>query len=433
MPLHVPAALHNRRYLALWLGLLISISGSQMQVAALHWHIRVLTGEPDPLALGGIGLARILPVIIFSFIAGPMADTFNRRRILFITQSALTLIALALALLTYTGHITIWWIYALTAVQASAVAFDGPSRQAMIPNIVAAQDLPSAFSLSSIAMNTGSIVGPALSGLVIATLGLEYVYFFNAVSFLAVIAALVVIGRVQQDTRQKPGINLGAAREGIRFIFSKPILFSTMLMDFIATFFASAKTMMPIIARDILKVNEIGYGWLSAAESIGSVASGVVISQIRVLRRQGRTFLSAVAVFGLATILFGCAYWIGPQVVLFSLPGFALSLSFLVAFLALVLGGAADAVSTIIRNTIRQLNTPDHMRGRMVSINQVFFQGGPQLGEVEAGVVASLFGVPFAIISGGVGCILGMVFILFKWPQLRHYNGDEHLSQPAPG
>jgi MFS family permease len=429
--MHIPPALRNRRYVALWLGLLISISGSQMQVAAIHWHIRTLTGEPNPLALGGIGLARILPVVVFSFIGGPMADTFNRRRILFITQTVMALTALALALLTFGSSISIWWIYALTALQAAAVAFDGPARQAMIPNIVAAEDLPSAFSMSSIAMNTGSIVGPALAGIVIAILGQGYTYLFNAVSFLAVIIALFVIGRVPQDTRKAPGINLKAAADGVRFIFAKPIILSTMLMDFVATFFASANTMMPIVAKDILRVGEIGYGWLSSAQAVGSVAAGLVVSQIPKLRRQGPKFLGAVVVFGLATILFGTSHLFGVDRALLNLTGSPITIAFLVAFAALVLMGAADAVSTIIRNTIRQLNTPDHIRGRMVSVNQIFFQGGPQLGEVEAGIVASLLGVPFAIISGGIGCIVGMALIVLKWPDLRHYNGDEHLAGNA--
>ena len=186
MKFSIPPALRHKRYLYLWLGLLISIAGSQMQISALFWHIRILTGEPQPLALGGIGLARILPVIVFSFVGGPVADTLNRRRILFVTQSAMALVALALALLTFTGHITIWYIYLLTAIQATAVAFDGPARQAMIPNIVPAEDLPSAFSMSSIAQNAGSIIGPALSGIVIVALGQGYTYFFNAISFLAV-------------------------------------------------------------------------------------------------------------------------------------------------------------------------------------------------------------------------------------------------------
>ncbi len=412
MKFSIPPALRNKRYLYLWLGLLISIAGSQMQISALFWHIRILTGEPEPLALGGIGLARILPVIIFSFLGGPLADTLNRRRILFVTQTAMALVALVLALLTFTEHITIWSIYLLTAIQATAVAFDGPARQAMIPNIVPPKDLPSAFSMSSIAQNAGSIIGPALTGIVIVGLGQGYTYFFNAVSFLAVIIALVLIGPVMQDSK-KSGIHLSAAMDGIRFIISKPIILSTMLMDFIATFFASANTMMPIVAKDILKVGEIGYGWLSSAQAIGSVAAGIVISQMQKLHKQGQIFLVAVIIFGASTVLFGATN------------------AFPIAMFALILMGAADAVSTIIRNTIRQLNTPDHIRGRMTSINQIFFQGGPQLGEVESGIVASLFGVPAAIISGGIGCIVGTVLIVMRWPQLRRYDGEEHLGAKA--
>jgi MFS family permease len=267
--------------------------------------------------------------------------------------------------------------------------------------------------MSSIAGNTGSIIGPVLSGVVIVTLGQAYTYFFNAISFMAVIVALILIGPVEQDTR-KSGIHLKAAVDGFRFIFSKPVILSTMLLDFVATFFASANTMMPIVAKDILKVGEIGYGWLSSAQSIGSVVAGLIFSQLSFVKKQGRIFIFAVIVFGLATILFGA------------------SGTFTLAMLALMVIGASDTVSTIIRNTIRQLNTPDHIRGRMTAINQIFFQGGPQLGEVESGIVATLFGVPAMIISGGVGCIVGIGFILLKWPQLRTYNGDEYMqAQPS--
>jgi MFS family permease len=203
--------------------------------------------------------------------------------------------------------------------------------------------------------------------------------------------------------------------DGVRFIFNRPLILSTMLMDFVATFFASANTMLPIVARDILNVGKTGYAWLTSSQAIGSVLAGMVVSQVRELRRQGPIFIVSVVTFGLATIAFG------------------LSATFAAAMIALLLIGAADAVSTVIRNTIRQLQTPDHIRGRMTSVNQVFFMGGPQLGEVEAGVVASLFGVPFAIVSGGIGCILGMFVIIWKWPQLVSYNGDDIsvAAQPA--
>ena len=408
--MHIPPALKNRKFLFLWLGLMVSIAGSQMQVAAIHWHIRDLTGTPDPLALGGIGLARILPVIVFSLFGGAFADTYNRRAILFITQTTMALTALGLAFLTFNGTTEIWHIYALTAIQAAAIAFDGPARQAIVPNIVPAKDLPNAFSLNSIAFNVGAVAGPVLSGIVIATLGQGYTYFFNAISFLAVIVALLAIGQIPQDFTSASGVSLSAIKDGARFIFQRKIILSTMVMDFFATFFASTNTMLPIIARDILKVGEIGYGLLSAAGSAGSVLAAFVVSQMPNIRKQGPVFLAAVIVFGLATIAFG------------------LSQTFWLAFIALALMGAADSVSTIIRNTIRQLNTPDHIRGRMTSINQIFFQGGPQLGEVEAGIVASLFGVPFAIISGGVGTIVAAFLIMAKWPVLREY--DTHENSP---
>jgi MFS family permease len=202
--------------------------------------------------------------------------------------------------------------------------------------------------------------------------------------------------------------------DGVKFIFSRPLILSTMMMDFVATFFASANTMLPIVARDILSVGKSGYAWLVSAQAIGSVAAGVIVSQVKELRRQGRLFLASVSLFGLATIWFG------------------LSKTFVPAMIALLLIGVGDAVSTVIRNTIRQLQTPDHIRGRMTSVNQVFFMGGPQLGEVEAGVVATFFGVPFAIVSGGLGCILGMFLIMWKWPQLVAYNGDEPHPAPVP-
>jgi len=411
--IHIPPSLKNRRFFYLWSGQLLSIAGTQMQIWALFWHIRSLTEQP--IALGGVGLARILPVIVFSLIAGAIADSLNRRKIMFITQGFAALLALLLGLLTQFGQITIWHIYALTAFQAVAIAFDSPARQALVPNLVPAKDLPNAFSMTSIAWQTGAILGPALTGFVIALGGQASVYYINAVSYLAVILALILIGDVpQKKSDDVKVVSWTSIKEGIQFIVNKPIILSTMLLDFVATFFASANTLMPIMAVDILKVGVIQYGWLSAAQSAGAVLAALIVSQVHELRRQGPIFLGSVIVFGVATVIFG------------------LSGSVALAWCALAVTGAADSVSTIIRNTIRQLQTPDHIRGRMTSVNQIFFQGGPQLGEVEAGVVAQLFGAPFAIISGGIGCIVGMILIIRKWPFLLTYNGDEHILAAAP-
>lgn len=377
-----------------------------MQIWALFWHINQLNDHP--IALGGIGVARILPVIFFSLIGGALADSRDRRKVMFVTQSFAALLALSLGLLTQFGQVTIWHIYFITSLQAVAVAFDGPSRQALIPNLLPKKDLPNAFSMTFTSFQIGSVLGPALSGVVIVLAGQSAVYFFNAISFAAVFLALFMIGDVPQTIAEKSaGVSVESVRDGVKFILAKPIIFSTMMLDFVATFFASANTLMPIIATDVLQVGVREYGYLSAASAVGAVAAALIISQIKELRRQGKLFLGAVIVFGIATVLFG------------------VTRSFLLAWLAIATTGAADGVSTIIRNTIRQLQTPDHIRGRMTSINQIFFQGGPQLGEIEAGVVAQFFGAPFAIVSGGIGCILGTLVIMWKWPLLMKYNGDE--------
>lgn len=411
--MHIPPSLKHKKFFYLWLGQLISVTGAQMQLWAIFWHINQL--NPNPIALGGIGVARILPIIIFSLIGGALADSVDRRKVLFVTQSAAALLALTLGLLTQFGSITIWHIYVITALQAVTVAFDAPSRQALVPNLLPKKDLPNAFSMTFTAAQVGSVLGPALSGIVIAAFGQEAVYYINSISFVAVIAALILIGHVPQAFAEKAaGVSVAAIREGFRFIFSKPVIFSTMLLDFVATFFASAHTLMPIIAREVLNVSVVEYGYISAAPAVGAVLIALVISQVKEIRRQGQIFLGSVIVFGLATVIFGATR------------------SFIIAWLAIAVTGAADGVSTIIRNTIRQLQTPDHVRGRMTSVNQLFFQGGPQLGEIRAGVLAQLFGAPYAIISGGIGCIIGTIAIAWKWPHLTKYNGDEPMLAGAP-
>jgi len=412
---HIPPALKHRGFALIWGGLIISMVGTQMQQWALFWHISQLS--KDPIAVSVVGGVRFAAVLSFSLIGGLAADRYDRRKILFVTQATAMLVAAILGLLTLFGNIQLWHIYLLTAIQAAAMAFDLPARQSLVPNLVPRDILPSAFSLQSIAFNTGAIVGPALSGVVIGYLGQEYAYFINAITFLAVIFALIALGNVpQQQSKSKAGLRAALIdiRDGLRFIRRQPLILSTMILDFIATFFSSANTLLPYFAQNVIHVGEVAYGRLAAAQSIGAVLVGLIASQYSHIRRQGPLLLGSVMVFGLATILFGFSRLYG------------------LIFLALALTGAADSVSTIIRNTIRQLNTPDSMRGRMTGINQIFFMGGPQLGEIEAGAVAQFFGVPFAIISGGVGTILGVWLIASVWPSLLRYNGDESNILTAP-
>jgi MFS family permease len=413
--MHVPPALKHRNFTLIWIGLIISMIGSQMQQWALFWHISQLSKAP--IAVSIVGAVRFAAVLCFSLVGGLVADRYNRRLILFVTQSIALAVALGLALLTLLGTIRLWHIYLLTAIQASAQAFDLPARQSLVPNLVPREDLPNAFSLQAVAFNTGAIAGPALSGVVIAYWGQAYAYFINAVSFLAVILALVAMGEVpQQQEAARQGLRgaLQDIRAGIGFIRRQPLILSSMILDFFATFFASANTLLPYFTQYLLHVGEVAYGWLAAAGSVGAVVVGLVVSQFTHIRRQGPLLVGAVLLFGLATILFGLARL------------------YAIVFLALVVTGAADSVSTIIRNTIRNLNTPDSLRGRMTGVNQIFFMGGPQLGEIEAGAVAQGFGISAAIVSGGVGTILIVAMIASRWPMLARYNGDEPMLAGAP-
>jgi len=404
----MPPAFRSRPFLMYWIGHLISFMGSQMQLWAMYWQLRILTDQP--LVISGIGLVRFLPVVLFSLFSGVVADRVDRRKMTIFTQFAQGFIAVILGLKTAQGEITLAILFSLVAIQTVAVVFDVPARQALIPSLVPREDLPSAYSLTSIASKVGGILGPVIAGLVIAYLGLEWTYWLNAISFLAVIAALVLMGNIKMEMEGKSfefRRTFIDIREGIDFILNSPIILSAMILDFFGSFFSSANTLLPFVARDILHVGPVPYGWMSAAQSIGTLIIAVYLSQKSNLRRQGALIAVSVAGFGLATVLFG------------------VSTSFWLTMLALILIGFFDGLSTIIRNTVRQLLTPDAMRGRMMSITQIFFKGGPQLGEMEAGLMAQAFGVPFAIISGGVGCVIASWVVVKKFPQLWNYDGAE--------
>ncbi len=389
------------------------MSGSMMQNAAILWHVYEV--DKTPVALGIVGLVRVIPIVLLSFVSGTVADSFDRRKIMLVSQTGMTLCAVVLGLIAFFGVNATWPIYLVAALSASFGAFDLPARQALTPTLVPPEDLPNAYSVGSLVFQFGSILGPALTGVVIARLGLAWAYWFNAVSFLAVIAALLAmrLKPVVIRAEARPAIGLGSFLEGLRFVRNSPLVLSSMILDFFATFFSSATALLPIYAKDILHVGPEGYGWLYASAAVGAAVTAAVLSFVRRIPQQGKVLIIAVFVFGLATIAFG------------------FSTSFVVAFIALALTGATDTVSTVIRNTVRQLQTPDHMRGRMVSVNMVFFQGGPQLGELEAGLVAGWLGAPFSVISGGVGCLLAVVWIGRQWPQLWQYDQPPTLAEAS--
>jgi len=399
------SALRHRDFRLLWIGQLVSVTGSQMQLVAINWHVYLLTRSP--LALGGVGLVRVLPIIFCSLLGGVVADAVNRKRLIFATQSVMLVCAALLAWLTATGLSTIWPIYLLTAIASAAVAFDNPARQAMLPTLVPVKDFQNAVSLGILVFNSAIVLGPAIAGLLLKVRGPALIYGLNAASFVAVIVALLLMradGRVRMENNEQARISLSALRDGLHFVWRTPIIVQTMTLDFIATFFASATALLPIYAAEILKVGASGLGFMAAAPGAGSIVASLVLARGAAIRRQGKAVLISVIVFGAATVVFGVSRW------------------FWLSLLMLGVTGASDTVSTVLRQTIRQLVTPDYLRGRMTSVNMIFFMGGPQLGEFEAGAVAALFGATVSVLTGGFGCLLAAAAALIWSKSLLNYE-----------
>ena len=406
---HIPA-LRHRNFRLLWLGQLVSMAGSMMQNAAILWHVSLLVPAGQRgLALGMTGAVRILPILAFSLVSGMVADHFDRRKVMLVTQSLMALAAAALAALSFAGVRALWPLYVLAGLSSAFWAFDGPSRQSLIPNLVPREHLANAISLNTIMFEVASIAGPALGGLVIAWGGVGWAYALNAASFLFVIGALLMMrGVTVNRANAAGGVSLHAALEGLRFVFRTPLIRATMLLDFFATFFASATALLPIFAHDVLGVGARGYGLLAAAPSVGAVmAAAAMVPMAERIRRRGPVLLAWVAVYGAATVVFG------------------LSRNFALTFFCLAVTGMADTVSVVIRNLVRQLATPDWVRGRMTSVNMIFFMGGPQLGELEAGLVAQAFGAPLSVVAGGIGCVLSVLWVAWRTPALRAYRREE--------
>jgi MFS family permease len=402
-----------------------------MQTVALHWHVYLLT--QSPLALGALGLTRVAPIILFSLFGGVTADRFDRRKVIFAGQAVMLGGAVVLAAATAARNESLGLLYAANALAAAATAFDNPARHALVPRLVPERELPAALSLNLTMVHAAWIVGPALAGLLIAGVGVPFaswtllprgglhpgtaplalIYALNALSFVGVLLAVVLMrtpGTVSATGPAEPPLR--ALREGLVFVFRTPIMVWTTGLDFAATFFAGSLSLLPIFADRVLRVGPAGYGWLVAAPALGALAGSLYASVRPLPVRQGRLLLASVAAYGLATVIYGLSrqYWL--------------------TFTALAISGLADLVSTVIRQTLRQLLTPDALRGRMTSVNMIFFMGGPQLGELEAGVVASLFasaavGATVAVVSGGAATVLVAAIVGVAAPVVREYVQPE--------
>ena len=398
-------ALRFPDFRSMWIGLFISAIGSQMQIVGVTWHVYELTHSA--FSLGFIGLSRFVPLLLVSPFGGLIADAFDRKKIIIINQLVMSVSAFLLFVATFTNLVSPLFIYFILAINSVCSSIDIPARHALTPHLLPRKYFMNAISLNSLMWQASIVIGPAIAGFAIAYLGVGSLYLVNSLSYLAVVVSVLLIRFTPELEGKSSTISLSALKEGFVFVFKHPLISSSMIIDFFATFFSSATTLLPIFAKDILNVGPQGLGLLYAASSVGAIFAGLLFSSFPHVRHQGKILIVSVFIYGITTIFFG------------------LSRLFIFSFVFLALSGATDMISTVIRNTLRQLNTPDRLRGRMTSINSLFYNGGPQLGEVEAGGVAGFFGAPVSVVIGGIGTIIVTALIAFFVPKLRKYHGDE--------
>lgn len=411
--------LRHRDFRLLWAADSISMLGTQMQRVAIMWQVYVLTN--DAFQLGLLALVRFIPILIFGIVGGVIADQRDRRQVLIYAHIGLFLTSGTLAVATYADSVSLWLIYLVTFVSSTFNAGAGPARQAIIPSLVPREEIAGAATIANLSMQTAGIIGPALGGVLIGTLGVGAAYVWDALSFVAVIAAAVLM-RVRPEKLQISSRGLTAAKEGFAFLFATPILLAVMALDFAATFFGTTTTLTPIFAEEILGIGASGMGLLLSSIAAGAVIGSLVMSVLPVPHRPGRAIILAILGYGACIV------------------GFGLSRNVVLAVLFLAGSGAADSISMAMRHAIRNLVTPDEYRGRIAAAHSTFAMGGPQLGEFRAGAVASMVGTPASIVIGGVLTILSTLAAARLVPTLGSYNsatwGEEdarpsRVSSPA--
>ena len=401
------AAWRHRDYRLLIAGQGIGSLGGQLQGVALAYQVYSL--HQSPLELGGLGLVRLIPNLVFSLGGGVLADRVDRRRLLLLTEPALLCCAVALAVASYMGWATLWIIYAITALAATIGTVGEPTRDALLPALVPRAHLTNALSWAITVGSVVGIAGPALGGLALGTLGVAGTYAVEACAIAIAIGTLAAMRARLGAAEVSETTGWHAALEGLRFVRGNTIILGVMALDFLANFWGSATILLPVLADRVFHVGPTALGFLYAAPAVGSVFGAAAMTALsHRLRRPGWPLLAALALYGLATVGLGLAR---------ELP---------LAFLALIGVGLADTIGMTCRSQILQLATPNSLRGRVTAAEQLFTGGGPQAGQLEAGAVAARLGAPFAIISGGIACVISVALVAWLVPAICHYDlGEE--------
>ncbi|HEV3473295.1 MAG TPA: MFS transporter [Actinomycetota bacterium] len=389
-------------YRALWLGQIVSLMGSNMRMVAVAWQVFELTGST--VAVGLVGLAEVIPLIIFSMIGGALVDTRDRRRLIAGAEVGLMLTSGALAAVAFSPNPSVLLIYAITAIASALNAIDRPARSSLVPHLVPEGKLTAAMALRQVLFQTTTIIGPAIGGVLIGAFDLGWVYLLDALTFVAALYALRWVPDIPiEPTRAMTQIQ--TILEGLRFAARTPVLMSIFVIDLVAMIFGMPRAVFPALSESTFNLGPQGVGLLYAAPAVGALIGALTTGWMTKVRRQGLGVLLSVAAWGVAITLAGLA-----------------TFSILLTVALLAVAGAADVFSAVFRGTILLERTPDPLLGRLNSLNIMVVTGGPRLGDVEAGLVAGLIGPAPSIVVGGLACLVGTGAVATWFPSLRRYT-----------
>lgn len=390
-------ALNHPAYVKYIAALLCHSFAAQIMTVAISWQVYDITR--DPWDLGLIGLSQFLPALALVLVTGLVADRFNRRLVMGICLVVEMACALAFLAFTLTHPTLVWPMFVILAVLGVARAFMAPSSDALAPNLLPREAIPHGISLNSMTWQLANITGPVAGGLLYGIAG-EVAYGTAALLAASAVMLVLLIGRTAQGNRIEE-TTIHSLLAGFRFIKSEPVVLGAISLDLFAVLLGGATALMPVYARDILQVDELGLGLLRSAPGVGAVAMALWLSRYGIRDHAGRILFLCVAAFGLSTTVFGVSTW---------LP---------LSLLALMLMGAFDMVSVYVRETLMQLWTPDDVRGRVNAVNRVFIGASNELGEFRAGAVAARLGAVTAVVGGGIGTVAVAAAWSWMFPGLR--------------
>jgi MFS family permease len=386
-----------------------TLGGHEIQKVALGFHLYEITGQP--LMLGYVGLALYIPALLLSLHAGQVADRYPRKRILQICQLALALGSLALAWLAPWEHPEPWAMLVVLGLCGTAATYYSPASQALMPSLVPREELSLAVTWNSVVWQGTAVVGPVAGGLILAWFGPVGAYAADALLLVAAASVLMLV-HVPQSHRETVAAGWHTALEGFRYVWHRPILFGTITLDLFAVLLGGVTALLPVFAKDVLGTDEVGLGFLRAAPAVGAGVVALALSWMPPMRRAGVLMLGSVALFGFAII------------------GFGLSTVLWLSVVCLVVAGGADMVSVVVRHTLVQVVTPEHMRGRVSAVNLLCIRASNELGEFESGLVAQWLGPVACAVVGGVGTLLITGTYALAYPVLRQID---RLDNPDPG